>query len=107
MLGLMDMSQLAARLEALGNETRLALFRLLVRAGEEGLPVGTLQQRTGVPRSTLSHHLHKLISVGLVCQRRERTTLYCCVDYSAMNETLDYLRDECCADVAKRKHKVA
>jgi ArsR family transcriptional regulator len=96
----MDPSQLAARLEALGNETRLAIFRTLVRAGNEGLPVGAVQQRTGVPRSTLSHHMHKLISVGLVCQRREGTTLYCCAEYTVMNETLGFLRSECCADLS-------
>lgn len=103
----MDPSQLAARLEALGNETRLAIFRTLVRAGKEGLPVGTVQQCTGVPRSTLSHHLHKLISVGLVCQRRERTTLYCCVEYEVMNETLGFLRAECCADEGRHGQDVA
>lgn len=101
MLRPMELSQLASRLEALGNETRLAIFRILVRAGRRGLPVGTVQRRTGVPRSTLSHHLHKLISVGLVCQRRERTTLYCCVEYAVMNDTLGFLRAECCADAAE------
>jgi len=95
----MDPSQLAARLEVLGNETRLAIFRTLVRAGNNGLPVGTVQQRTGVPRSTLSHHLHKLISVDLVRQRREGTRLYCCAEYTVMDETLGFLRAECCADL--------
>ena len=95
----MDISPLvAARLGALGNDTRLVIFRLLVRAGHDGLPVGVLQERTGVPRSTLSHHLHKLIAVGLVRQRRERTSLYCCVEYAVMDETLGFLRAECCAD---------
>ena len=103
----MDTSQLAARLEALGNETRLAIFRTLVRAGNDGVPVGTLQQRTGVPRSTLSHHLHKLISVGLVRQRREGTTLYCYAEYTIMNETLGFLRAECCADVGDRDDDAA
>ncbi len=98
----MDLPQLAARLEALGNGTRLAIYRTLVRAGREGLPVGTVQQRTGVPRSTLSHHLHKLIAVGLVCQRREGTTLYCRAEYAAMDETLGFLRAECCADAGRR-----
>ena len=103
----MDTSQLAARLEALGNETRLAIFRTLVRAGNEGLPVGTVQQRTGVPRSTLSHHMHKLISVGLVRQRREGTTLYCCAEYTIMNETLGFLLAECCSDIGDRDHDAA
>ena len=103
----MDTSQLAARLEALGNETRLAIFRTLVRAGNEGLPVGTVQQRTAVPRSTLSHHLHKLISVGLVRQRRAGTTLYCYAEYTVLNETLGFLHAECCADLGDLNHDAA
>jgi len=97
----MDLSQLAARLEALGNETRLSIYRTLVRAGAEGLPVGAVQRRTGVPRSTLSHHLHKLIAVGLVRQRRDGTTLQCFAEYGAMHETLGFLRAECCADAGR------
>lgn len=93
------MSQHASRLEALGNETRLRIFRILVRVGTHGLAVGAVQEHTGLARSTLSHHLHKLIAVGLVSQRREGTTLYCCAELSAMNETLGFLRDECCVDV--------
>lgn len=94
----MDAKTTAARLEALGNETRLEVFRILVRAGREGLPVGELQRRTGAARSTLSHHLHKLIGVGLVWQERDGTTLFCHVDYTAMDETVGFLTRECCAD---------
>ena len=104
----MDISQrVAARLDALGSTTRLAIFRTLVRAGREGLTVGDLQKRTNVARSTLSHHLHKLISVGLVHQRRERTSLYCCVEYAVMDETLAFLRAECCADANASNHEAA
>ena len=87
------------RLEALGNETRLEVYRALVRAGPPGMPVGALQTQTGVARSTLSHHLHKLIAVGLVYQVRAGTTLHCHANYEAMNETLGFLSQECCADV--------
>jgi len=96
----MDTRLLARRLEALGNETRLEVFRVLVRTGPQGIAVGDLQARTGVPRSTLSHHLHKLIGVGLVYQKRERTTLYCHAHFDAMNETLGVLGRECCSDVS-------
>jgi DNA-binding transcriptional ArsR family regulator len=58
----MDLEKTASRLEALGNPTRLGIYRLLVRAGQDGLPVGEIQQRTEVARSTLSHHLHRLIA---------------------------------------------
>ena len=96
----MDSKTAAIRLEALGNETRLDVFRILVRAGRDGLPVGELQRRTGSARSTLSHHLHKLIAVGLVHQERDGTTLYCHANYAAMDETLGFLTRECCADAA-------
>lgn len=98
----MDLERTAARLEALGNATRLDIYRLLVRAGEDGLPVGEIQRRTEVPRSTLSHHLHRLIGVGLVTQERRATTLICRANYPVMNETLGFLTAECCADATGR-----
>ena len=94
----MELETVAKRLEALGNETRLGIYRMLVRAGEEGLPVGDLQRRLDIPGSTLSHHLHRLIGVGLVGQERRGTTLICRTNYKAMTETLGFLTDECCAD---------
>jgi DNA-binding transcriptional ArsR family regulator len=98
---------LARKLEALGDPTRLAVFRTLVRAGDEGLPVGAVQARTGVPASTLSHHLHRLIAVGLVTQERRGTTLICRADYAAMREIVDGLVAECCADARRPKETAA
>ena len=98
----MSLEQTAARLEALGNATRLEVYRLLVRAGADGLPVGAIQERTGVPRSTLSHHLHRLIGVGLVTQERQATTLICRANYQVMNDTLGFLTAECCTDAVGR-----
>lgn len=88
----------AAHLEALGNPTRLAIFRLLVRAGEEGLPVGRIQQRLDLPSSTLSHHLKALCAAGLVRQTRERTTLICTADFKLMRGLVDFLVSECCVE---------
>lgn len=98
MFPLMNLLETSKRLEALGNETRLEIYRLLVRAGRDGLAVGELQQRTGVPRSTLSHHLHKLIAVGLVEQERQATTLICRAQFEVMEQTLGFLLKECCSD---------
>ena len=103
----MDLDSLAVRLEALGNPTRLRLYRVLVRAGPQGLPVGIVQQRLGLAASTLSHHLHRLIGTGLVRQRREGTTLHCEACYPAMEETLGFLRQECCADAATQAYGAA
>jgi ArsR family transcriptional regulator len=96
----LDLDRLAQRLEALGDPTRLAVYRTLVRAGKNGFPVGRIQERTKVPRSTLSHHLHKLIAVGLVSQERQGTTLICRADYPTMRQIVDALVAECCADAA-------
>ncbi len=94
----MEHSQAATALESLGNETRLAIFRALVRAGTSGLPVGGLKAQLEIPGSTLSHHLSQLVAAGLVSQSREGRVLRCQAEYSAMNELLGYLTDECCAD---------
>ncbi len=83
---------------ALGTQTRLEVYRLLVRAGQGGLPVTSIQKRLGVPASTLSHHLHKLIEVGLVQQERQGTTLLCRADYSVMEQTFYFFASECCVD---------
>jgi DNA-binding transcriptional ArsR family regulator len=88
----------AAHLEALGNPTRLAIFRLLVRAGEEGLPVGRIQQRLDLPSSTLSHHLKALCAAGLVRQTRAGTTLICTADFKLMRGLVDFLVAECCVE---------
>ena len=88
----------AAALESLGNETRLAIFRTLVRAGMNGLPVGGLKDKLDIPGSTLSHHLGHLVSAGLVSQVREGRVLRCQAEFGAMNELLGYLTNECCAD---------
>lgn len=95
----MKVEKAAAQLEALGNPTRLGVYRLLVRAGDDGLPVGAVQDRMGLAASTLSHHLRKLIDTGLVTQERQATTLICRAHYPTMSALIGFLADECCADV--------
>lgn len=94
----MKIDDAAARLEALGNPTRLRIYRALVRAGEPGLPVGKLQSRLSIPGSTLSHHLKTLIIVGLITQQRDATTLICRANYAVMRGLVDFLVAECCAE---------
>lgn len=94
----MELDNLAPRMAALGNSTRLAVYRILVRAGVEGLPVAAVQDRVGVPASTLSHHLRSLRDVGLVRQIRRGTTLLCHADFDVMRETFAWLERECCVD---------
>ncbi|MFT4646815.1 MAG: DNA-binding transcriptional ArsR family regulator [Planctomycetota bacterium] len=94
----MSMEQVATRLAALGNTTRLGIYRILVRAGHTGLPVAGVQTKLDIPASTLSHHLHKLLEVGLVSQEREGTTLICHADFSVMEATFALFEKECCVD---------
>ena len=94
----MKLEDAASRLEALGNATRLRIYRALVKAGGAGLPVGKLQSRLGVPASTLSHHLKTLLIVGLITQDRDATTLYCKANYTVMRGLVGFLVDECCTE---------
>lgn len=96
----MNTDDAAAHLEALGNPTRLRIYRLLVRAGEDGLPVGQLQAKLEIAPSTLSHHLKALVLVGLVTQERQSTTLICRANYGVMHSLIDFLVAECCTDSA-------
>jgi len=96
----MNTDDAAAHLEALGNPTRLRIYRLLVRAGETGLPVGRLQAALDIAPSTLSHHLKALALVGLVTQERQATTLLCRANYDVMHSLIEFLVAECCADSA-------
>jgi DNA-binding transcriptional ArsR family regulator len=94
----MKIEDAATRLEALGNPTRLRIYRTLVKAGGHGLPVGKLQIRLAVPASTLSHHLKTLLIVGLITQERDATTLYCKANYAIMRGLVGFLVDECCTE---------
>lgn len=105
----MKIDDAASRMEALGNPTRLRIYRTLVRAGDPGLAVGKLQSRLSIPASTLSHHLKTLIIVGLITQERDATTLICRANYSVMRGLVDFLVAECCtqADCASIRQQTA
>ena len=94
----MKLEKAAAQLEALGNPTRLNIYRFLVRAGADGMPVGRVQAKIDIPASTLSHHCKRLIDVGLVTQERQATTLICRANYPAMDALVGFLVNECCVD---------
>jgi DNA-binding transcriptional ArsR family regulator len=94
----MDLELAAQRLGELGHGTRLAVFRHLVRCGPRGCRVGDVQQMLGIPASTLSHHIGRLVSVGLVKQQRDGRILYCRPNIDAFNETIGYLTEECCRE---------
>lgn len=89
----------AVCLAALGHPTRLRLYRLLVRAGPEGAPVGALQDALGVPGSTLSHHVAALARAGLARQERNGRIITTRADYKAMNDLIGFLTDQCCKGI--------
>lgn len=92
----MDQHTAVAALGALAQETRLALFRLLVARGPEGLPAGNIAEQLGVAPSSLSFHLQQLMHAGLITQRRLGRQLIYAAEYAAMTELLAYLTENCC-----------
>jgi ArsR family transcriptional regulator, arsenate/arsenite/antimonite-responsive transcriptional repressor len=96
----MDQKHAIAALGALAQETRLALFRLLVTCGPEGLSAGIIAERLGVAPSSLSFHLQQLVHAGLITQRRLSRQLIYSAEYGTMNELLGYLTENCCAGAA-------
>ena len=94
----MNTDKAAKQLEALGNPTRLSIFRKLVEAGAEGCPVGEVRDSLDIPSSTLSHHIAKLVNAGLLTQERDSRSLICRVDHSAMDALMEFLVQNCCAE---------
>lgn len=93
----MDSVSAVSALGALAQEHRLALFRLLVQAGEDGRPAGAIAEALGLPNSSLSFHLAQLSKAGLVRQERRHRSIIYRADYGAMNDLLGYLMENCCA----------
>lgn len=107
------------KLAALAQETRLAIFRLLVEAGPEGMNAGTIADALTVPAATLSFHVAQLTRAGLVSARQESRFIYYSANFAAMDDLIAYLTDNCChggqclpktqkvATTAKRRAKAA
>lgn len=92
----MESETVVRALSALAQEHRLALFRLLVQAGPDGLAAGAIAEALGVPASSLSFHLAQLTTAGLIAQRRDGRSLIYSADYGAMNALLGFLMENCC-----------
>ena len=92
----MESSLAIRRLGALAQDSRLAVFRLLVRAGEAGRPAGEIARELGLPPNTLSAQLTILVNAGLARSRRDGRSIIYAADYAAMSELLLYLTEDCC-----------
>jgi len=92
----MEITTASERLAALGHESRLAIFRLLVQAGADGINAGLIGEKLKIPPPTLSFHLAHLSRVGLIKGRQESRFIYYVADYGTMDELLAYLTQNCC-----------
>lgn len=102
-----DHTIIARALAALGHEARLSIFRLLVRAGKEGLIVGEIGAHLNMPASTLAHHLSTLVAAGLVVQQRHGREVVNRADFDAMQRTVSFLTAECCVGVGRARDDAA
>src|SRR5580704_16444039 len=85
-------------LGALAHEHRLAIYRLLVQRGPDGMPAGTIGERIGLLPSSLTFHLQNLQRAGLIMQRRESRQLIYSADFAVMNGLVGYLTENCCGN---------
>ncbi len=104
----MDRTQDIARaLAALGHEARLRIFRVLVKAGHDGLTVGDIASHLGLPASTQAHHLRMLVEAGLIVQSKQGRAVINTVDFDKMNGVLGFLSEECCTGFAANTSNTA
>ena len=84
--------------EALGHDTRLSVFRLLIPAGPNGLAAGEISERIGMPPNALSFHLSRLVQADLVTSRRAGRQIFYAVEYERLSALLSFLVEDCCAN---------
>ena len=92
----MDQQQAAAGFAAMGAEHRLGVLRLLVKAGDKGLPVHEIMAQTGIAASTLAHHLKMLAQAGLIVQRKQGRATVNIAHYATLEALAGYILHECC-----------
>lgn len=88
----------AAAFEALGHDTRLTVFRLLIPAGPAGLAAGEISERMGMPPNALSFHLSRLVQADLAISRRAGRQIFYAVQYERLSGLLSFLLEDCCAN---------
>ena len=93
--------------EALSNETRLGVFRLLVKAGPEGLPAGEIAGQLGVVQNTMSSHLQKLSRAGIVTSRRQSRQIIYRADFATVRRLILFLMEDCCGGSAELCEPIA
>jgi ArsR family transcriptional regulator, arsenate/arsenite/antimonite-responsive transcriptional repressor len=92
----MGASQMVRALSALAHEARLTVFRMLVEAGQAGLPAGVIAEKLAYSPSALSFHLKELMYAGLTVQRPDGRRIHYSANFSSMNNAISYLTENCC-----------
>lgn len=92
----MEVEEIAKILKELGHPHRLRIFKLLVKSGFDGLPVGALRDELDIPNSSMTHHIAGLVNAGLIKQQREGRVLRCIPQYGQLWDVIAYLQSECC-----------
>jgi ArsR family transcriptional regulator len=93
----METKQAISAQAALAQESRLAVFRLLVQTGPAGMPATRIAERLGVPQSSLSFHLKELTHAALITPRQHGRFVIYSADFTTMNALMAFLTDSCCA----------
>ena len=96
----------AQRFSAMGSQSRLEVLQVLVRAGNAGLAVGDIQQRTGIPASTLAHHLKFLSAADLILQDKQGRSIINRANFDLLQSLAEYILQECCSeeDIEDERH---
>ena len=92
----METSNVLTALAALAQETRLAVYRLLVEHAPEGMPAGQIAERLDIPPASLSFHLKELTRAGLLLPRQDGRFVWYRADLDTMNGLVGYLTENCC-----------
>ncbi|MGM0421789.1 MAG: ArsR/SmtB family transcription factor [Pseudomonadota bacterium] len=94
----MDIQEAVIKFDALSQDTRLGAFRLLVKAGPEGLPAGLLSEKMGTPHNTMSFHLNHLSNAGIVTSRREGRSVIYSANFEVIRDLIGFMVKDCCRD---------
>ncbi|WP_412050912.1 MULTISPECIES: ArsR/SmtB family transcription factor [unclassified Hoeflea] len=98
----MDAIEAAQGFSAMGSESRLEVLQALVRAGNAGLRVGEIQERTGITASTLAHHLKFLSAANLIVQHKQGRVIMNTANFDHLNLLAGFILENCCSDAETR-----
>lgn len=96
----MNEKNLVKILAELGHETRLSIFRLVIKYGDSGISVGEVGRQLEIAPSTLNFHLSRLVEAQIIKQNKQGRSIYCVAAVDVLNSAMDLLTAECCSEAA-------